>query len=66
MASDSKQRRALLWGLRDEFDVTTEVIRGMGKSLSESVALLMSKDATLLTTYEANSSCVKSLDTRKN
>lgn len=38
----------LLRGLRSECDLTSEIIRGMGKTLSEGIALLINEEATIL------------------
>ena len=45
--SDAEKLRTLLRGLRSEFSVTAEIIRGMDKSMTDGLALLISKEATL-------------------
>lgn len=62
-ASDEEMIGSLLRGLQIENDVTAEIIRNMGKSLSDGVALLINKEATLLVNDDVGSSAATSLNT---
>lgn len=44
---ETDERRVLLRGLREEFSITAEVIRGTDKKIENSVALLVVSEATI-------------------
>ncbi|KAI0559809.1 gag-polypeptide of LTR copia-type [Gracilaria domingensis] len=62
--SDSEKLRALLRGLKPEYDVTAEVIRGMDKSLPDGIALLIAKEASLSISQESRETSVKALNAK--
>ena len=52
--TDEEKLRALLRGLRNEFNITCEIIRGMGKSLADGIALLINKEASISSNENSN------------
>lgn len=51
---DKEKGRALLRGLRDEFNITAEVIRATDKSIPEAISLLVIQEATITKKEDAN------------
>lgn len=59
---DEEKLRSLLIGLHNDVEVTSEIIRIIGKSLTEGVALIINNEATMNISEERGTSNRASLN----